>query len=365
VSVEAAGTFPTTYWHRLPDGRVQCDVCPRACKMQEGQRGLCFVRGRVDDEVVLLTYGRSSGYCVDPIEKKPLSHFYPGTSVLSFGTAGCNLACRFCQNWDISKSKEMDTLADAASPEAIARAAVELGCSSVAFTYNDPTIFLEYAIDVADACHEVGVKAVAVTAGYILPEPRRDFYAHLDAANVDLKGFTEEFYKRVCIGHLDPVLETLEYLRHETDVWFEITTLLIPERNDSDEELDQLTSWVAEHLGPDVPLHFTAFHPDFKMLDVAATPASTLRRARDWGIRNGLHYVYVGNVHDVEGASTYCPGCGIRVIERDWHELGEWKLTAEGRCTGCDTPIPGRFLGPPGRWGRRRVPVRLAAKKTL
>ncbi|HEY8547309.1 MAG TPA: AmmeMemoRadiSam system radical SAM enzyme [Acidimicrobiales bacterium] len=360
MTVEAAGAFPTTYWHRLPDGRVQCDVCPRHCRMQEGQRGMCFVRGRVGDEVVLLTYGRSSGYCVDPIEKKPLSHFHPGTSVLSFGTAGCNLACRFCQNWDISKSKQMDTLADQASPEAIAKAAVELGCRSVAFTYNDPTIFLEYAIDVADACHEVGVAAVAVTAGYIDPEPRRDLYAHLDAANVDLKGFTEEFYKRVCVGHLEPVLETLEHLRHETDVWFEITTLLIPGRNDGDEELDRLTTWIAEHLGPDVPLHFTAFHPDFKMTDVPPTPPTTLRRAREWGLRNGLHHVYVGNVHDVEASSTYCPGCGQRVIERDWHLLGDWRLTDDGRCRACGTTIAGRFDGPPGTWGRRRVPVRLA-----
>ena len=361
MSGEAPATFPTKYWHRLPDGRVQCDVCPRACKMREGQRGLCFVRGRVDDEVVLLTYGRSSGYCIDPIEKKPLNHFFPGTSVLSFGTAGCNLACRFCQNWDISKSKEMDTLADAASPEKIAAAAVRLGCDSVAFTYNDPTIFLEYANDVADACREVGVKAVAVTAGYINPEAREDFYSHLDAANVDLKGFTEEFYKHVCIGHLDPVLETLEYLRYETDVWFEITTLLIPDRNDSDAELDELTSWIAEHLGPDVPLHFTAFHPDFKMMDVPPTPGATLRRAREWGQRNGLNYVYVGNVHDSEGSSTYCPGCGALVVERDWHELGRWHLTDDGRCRTCDTAIPGRYAGAPGRWGRRRVPVRLTA----
>jgi pyruvate formate lyase activating enzyme len=256
----------------------------------------------------------------------------------------------------------MDTLADAASPEQIAASARELGCDSVAFTYNDPTIFLEYAIDVADACRELGIKAVAVTAGYINPEARRDFYAHLDAANVDLKGFTEDFYKHVCIGHLDPVLETLEYLRHETDVWFEITTLLIPERNDSDEELDQLTSWVAEHLGPDVPLHFTAFHPDFKMLDVPPTPPSTLRRAREWGQRNGLHYVYVGNVHDTAGSSTYCPGCGARVVERDWHELGEWRLTDDGHCQECGWQIPGRYDGPPGRWGRRRVPVRLTLR---
>jgi pyruvate formate lyase activating enzyme len=361
VSAVAATTFPTRYWHRLPDGRLQCDVCPRACKLREDQRGLCFVRGRVGDEVVLLTYGRSSGYCIDPIEKKPLNHFHPGTSVLSFGTAGCNLACRFCQNWDISKSKEMDTLADQASPEAIAEAAASLGCDSVAFTYNDPTIFLEYAIDVADACRDVGVRTVAVTAGYINPEARRDFYAHLDAANVDLKGFTEEFYKRVCIGHLDPVLETLEYLHHETDVWFEITTLLIPGHNDGDAELDQLTTWVREHLGPDVPLHFTAFHPDFKMTDVPHTPPQTLRRAREWGRRNGLRHVYVGNVHDAEGSSTYCPGCGTRVIERDWYELGRYRLTDDGCCECCGRQLPGRFDGPPGRWGRNRVPVRLAA----
>jgi len=353
-------TFPTRYWHRLDDGRVQCDVCPRACKMREGQRGLCFVRGRVDDEVVLLTYGRSSGYCVDPIEKKPLNHFLPGTSVLSFGTAGCNLACRFCQNWDISKSKEMDTLADQASPEGIARAALDLGCRSVAFTYNDPTVFLEYAVDVADACHDVGVKAVAVTAGYICPEPRVELFDHLDAANIDLKGFTEDFYRHVCIGHLEPVLETLEYVHHETDVWLEITTLLIPGENDSDGELDELTSWVAGHLGPDVPLHFTAFHPDFKMLDTEHTPPATLRRARDWGLRNGLRHVYVGNVHDTDGSSTACPGCGTRVIERDWYRLGGWHLTGDGRCRTCDTALPGVFDGPPGEWGARRRPVRLA-----
>jgi pyruvate formate lyase activating enzyme len=370
MGTEAPGppsSVPTAHWHRLSDGRVQCDVCPRACKMRPGQRGLCFVRGR-DEEgsggdggVVLRTYGRSSGFCVDPIEKKPLNHFLPGTAVLSFGTAGCNLACRFCQNWDISKSKEMDTLADRAMPEDIARAAVSLGCHSVAFTYNDPTIFLEYAIDVAEACREVGVKTVAVTAGYINPEPRRDFYRHLDAANVDLKGFTEAFYKSVCVGHLDPVLDTLRYLRYETDVWFEITTLLIPGHNDSDGELDALTSWVADNLGPDVPLHFTAFHPDFKMTDVAPTPPETLRRARDHGLEKGLHHVYAGNVHDVDASSTYCPGCGERVVEREWYELGEWRLDGKGACRSCGRQIPGRFAGAPGRWGRQRVPVRLAS----
>jgi pyruvate formate lyase activating enzyme len=355
----ANSTVPTKYWHPLDDGRIQCDVCPRACKLREGQRGLCFVRGREGDQIVLTTYGRSSGFCVDPIEKKPLDHFLPGSSVLSFGTAGCNLSCRFCQNWDISKSRELDTLADAASPEAIAEAAVRLGCSSVAFTYNDPVIFLEYAIDVADACRERGIKAVAVTAGYICPEPRVELYEHMDAANVDLKGFTESFYSDVCAGHLEPVLETLEYLKRETDVWFEITNLLIPGLNDSDEEIEGMTSWVVERLGPDVPMHFTAFHPDYRMLDRPPTPPSTLTRARTIALANGVRYPYTGNVHDREGGSTYCHGCGTRVIERDWYSLGDYLLGADGCCEACGTQVPGVFAGPPGTWGPRRLPVRL------
>lgn len=353
--------YPTKYWTRLEDGRVRCDVCPRACSLHEGQRGFCFVRARQGDQIVLTTYGRSSGFCVDPIEKKPLNHFLPGTSVLSFGTAGCNLGCRFCQNWDISKSREIDTLADAASPEAIAEAAERLGCRSVAFTYNDPVIFLEYAIDVADACRERGVRAVAVTAGYISPEPRREFYAHMDAANVDLKSFSETFYHRICFGHLRPVLETLEYLQHETEVWFEITNLLIPGENDSDEEIDAMTRWVVEHLGPDVPMHFTAFHPDFKMMDRPHTPPETLTRARRIALANGVHYPYTGNVHDVVGESTYCHACGAVLIERDWFALGAWNLTPDGRCRSCGTPCAGVFEGEPGRWGPRRLPVRLAA----
>jgi pyruvate formate lyase activating enzyme len=355
-----AFTVPTKYWHPLADGRIQCDVCPRACKLREGQRGLCFVRARENDQVVLTTYGRSSGFCIDPIEKKPLNHFHPGSSVLSFGTAGCNLACRFCQNWDISKSKEIDTLADQASPEKIARSARDLGARSVAFTYNDPTIFLEYAVDVADACHELGIEAVAVSAGYICPEPRVEFYEHMDAANIDLKAFTEDFYHHTCGAHLEPVLETLEYLVQQTDVWTELTTLLIPDRNDSDAEIDEMTGWVVEHLGPDVPMHFTAFHPDFKMTDVPPTPAATLSRARDIALRNGVRYAYTGNVHDAGGGSTYCPGCGDVVIGRDWYELGVYALTDDGCCRSCGTRIPGRFDGPPGGWGRRRAPVHLA-----
>jgi pyruvate formate lyase activating enzyme len=352
-------TVSTRYWHRLEDGRVQCDVCPRACKLREGQRGLCFVRACEGGEVVLTSYGRSSGFCVDPIEKKPLNHFLPGSSVLSFGTAGCNLSCRFCQNWDISKSRELDTLAEAAGPEQIAEAAARLGCASVAFTYNDPVIFLEYAVDVADACRERGIRAVAVTAGYMCAEPRAEFYRHMDAANVDLKAFTESFYADTCAGHLQPVLETLEYLKDETDVWLEITTLLVPGLNDSDEELDRMTSWVVERLGPDVPLHFTAFHPDYKLLDRPPTPRATLVRARSIALANGVRYAYTGNVHDTVGGSTYCPGCGTCVIERDWYRLGAYRLDREGRCLECATPVAGVFAERPGDWGPRRLPVRL------
>jgi pyruvate formate lyase activating enzyme len=354
-----SSVVPTRYWHELDDGRVQCDLCPRFCKLREGQRGLCFVRGCLDGQVVLTTYGRSSGFCVDPIEKKPLNHFYPGTPVLSFGTAGCNLACKFCQNWDISKSRQVDTLADQAAPEAIAHAASELGCRSVAFTYNDPVIFHEYAIDVARACHELEVLTVAVTAGEVCEAPRSEFYQHMDAANVDLKAFTERFYRELCGGELQPVLDTLRYLRHETDVWFEITTLLIPGENDSDQELDQLSGWVMEELGPEVPVHFTAFHPDWKLRDRPPTPARTLSRARRRALATGLRYVYTGNVHDRDGGSTYCHQCGELLIGRDWYVLSDWRLEDKGRCSGCGAECPGRFDPRPGSWGSRRLPVRL------
>ena len=359
--VPGPDVVPTRYWHRLEDGRVQCDLCSRYCKLREGQRGLCFVRGRLGDQVVLTTYGRSSGFCVDPIEKKPLNHFLPGTPVLSFGTAGCNLFCQFCQNWDISKSREVDTLADQASPEVIARAAARLGCRSVAFTYNDPVIFLEYAVDVARACREAGILTVAVTAGEICPEPRREFYRWMDAANVDLKAFTERFYRQVCGGELAPVLDTLVYLARETDVWFELTTLLIPGENDSDEELDEMTRWVVAELGPEVPMHFTAFHPDFKMMDRPPTPPATLSRAREIARGNGVRYAYTGNVHDDAGGSTWCHACGDLLIERDWYRLGRWNLTPDGCCAGCGERLPGVIEERPGDWGPRRQPVSLRA----
>ena len=351
---------PTRYWTKLADGRVRCDVCPRECKLHDGQRGLCFVRAAEGGEIVLTTWGRSSGFCVDPIEKKPLNHFLPGTPVLSFGTAGCNLSCAFCQNHDISKSRETDTLADRATPEIIAAAAMKLGCRSVAFTYNDPTIFFEYAIDVAQACHEAGIKSVAVTAGYMSPAPRAEFYRHIDAANVDLKAFTEDFYFKITKSHLQPVLETLEYLKHETKVWFEITTLLIPGENDSPKEIELLSRWVVDRLGPDVPLHFSAFHPDYRMLDKPRTPHATLATARRIAMEQGVRYAYAGNVHDVGRQSTYCHQCGACLIERDWYALGAWRLDGTGKCLSCGTQCAGVFDGAPGKWGQKRLPVKLA-----
>jgi pyruvate formate lyase activating enzyme len=351
--------FPGRHWHRLEDGRIQCDVCPRFCKLGDGQRGLCFVRARSGEQMVLTTYGRSSGFCVDPIEKKPLNHFLPGTPVLSFGTAGCNLTCKFCQNWDISKAREVDRLNDFAAPDDIARAAVQLGCRSVAFTYNDPVIFLEYAIDVAKACRARGLKTVAVTAGYMAPEAREEFYAHMDAANVDLKAFTEDFYHRLCGGHLEAVLDTLKYLKHHTSTWFEITTLIIPGENDSAAEIDALSRWVVESLGPDVPLHFSAFHPDWKMREKPPTASSTLVSARSIAKANGVRHVYTGNVHDANGGSTWCHACGDLVIGRDWYELTAWNLTPEGGCRTCGARPAGLFEARPGTWGRKRQPVRL------
>jgi pyruvate formate lyase activating enzyme len=352
---------PANWWHKLEDGRIQCDLCPRDCKLHEGQRGACFVRAMRDDQMVLTTYGRSSGFCIDPIEKKPLYNFFPGSSVLSFGTAGCNLACRFCQNWDISKSREMDTLMDAATPEAIAAAAAKHDSRSVAFTYNDPVIFAEYAMDTADACHKLGIKTVAVTAGYMHALPRREFYAKMDAANIDLKAFSEAFYARLCVGHLRDVLDTLVYVHHETDCWLEITTLLIPGHNDSENEITELSQWVARELSPDVPLHFSAYHPDYKLRDAPPTSPKILKQARRIALDNGLRYVYLGNVHDQDGDATYCPGCGKVVIARDWYQILAYQLTADGSCSHCGTVIPGRFGNYREPFGARRIPVKISA----
>ncbi len=338
------------------DDRFRCDVCPRECLLKPGQRGFCYVRQGTDDGIELATYGRSSGFVIDPIEKKPLNHFLPGSAVLSFGTAGCNLGCRFCQNWDISKAKADDRLQSEATPEAIAEAEVTSGCRSVAFTYNDPVIFAEYAIDTAKACHDRGVKTVAVTAGYVQGQAREDFFAHMDAANIDLKAFTEAFYDKLCFAHLDPILDTIEYVARHTDTWLELTTLLIPGKNDGDDEIRKMSDWLVEHVGPDVPLHFSAFHPDFKLRDNERTPLDTLVRARRIAMDAGIRFVYTGNVHHPPGDTTWCPECGEAVIVRDWYELQAYDVH-DGCCGACGARIPGVFEDTPGHWGRRQARI--------
>lgn len=348
-------------WHRkLPDGRVECELCPRHCRLRPGQRAFCFVRERVDDDIVLTAYGRATGFCIDPIEKKPLNHFFPGTSVLSFGTAGCNLGCKFCQNWDISKARAVEALSETATPDRIAERAARAGCRSVAFTYNDPVIFAEYVIDTANACRRNGIKTVAVTAGYITPKARGAFFETMDAVNVDLKAFSEGFYKKLCFAELAPVLDTLKFIRHETDAWLEVTTLLIPGHNDSREEVDRLCDWFASALGVDVPLHFSAFHPDYRMHDVDRTPADTLSRAREQAKAHGLRHVYTGNVHDPAGQSTYCSTCGGLLIERDWYRIGRYHLRGD-RCTHCGSVLAGHFDAKgPGAWGSQRRRLSMA-----
>ncbi len=352
-------TVATQYWHVLDDTRIQCDLCPRFCKLHEGQRGLCFVRQNFKQQIVMNSYGRSSGFCIDPIEKKPLNHFYPGSAVFSFGTAGCNLACKFCQNWDISKSREMDTLMSQATPETIAKTAAKAGCKSVAYTYNDPVIFHEYAIDTAQACREIGLKSVAVSAGYVCAEPRIEFYAFMDAANIDLKAFSESFYHKITGAHLQPVLETLQYIKHETDVWLELTTLIIPGENDSEQELELMTQWVVENLGADVPMHFSAFHPDWKMRDKPHTATRSLLIARNIALKNGVRYAYVGNVHNQAADSSYCHQCGELLIGRDWYEVSDWNLDSHGHCKNCGIQCAGIFEAKPGIWGAKRQVIEM------
>jgi pyruvate formate lyase activating enzyme len=348
IDINDPSVIPTKHWHTCDDGeQIQCDLCPRYCKLHEGQRGLCFVRGRVKDQIVLTSYGRSSGFAIDPIEKKPLNHFYPGSKVLSFGTAGCNLACKFCQNWDISKSRKMDTMMQTASPEQIAEWALEQHCKSVAYTYNDPVIFHEYAIDTALACRERGIKNVAVTAGYICEKPREEFFSVMDAANIDLKAFTEDFYWQQTGSHLRTVLETLEYLKNETSVWFEITTLLIPGLNDTPKELNEMCDWVVDKLGPNIPIHFSAFHPDYKLRHLPRTSEESLFRARHIAKEAGIHHVYTGNIHSESSSSTYCHSCNQRLIGRDWYQITginlDFKQNDEARCPACSSRCAGHF----------------------
>ena len=350
-------SHPAKFWHSLDNGKIQCDLCPHLCQLKEGQRGLCYIRGVEHQQLRLHSYGRSSGFCVDPIEKKPLNHFLPGTPVLSFGTAGCNLTCKFCQNWDMSKSRKMDTLASSASPQMMAKACLQTGARSIAYTYNDPVIFMEYAIDVAQACAEQGVKSVAVSAGFINADPRIEFFKYMDAANIDLKGFDSRFYKKICGGQLEVVKETLKYLVTDTKVWLEVTNLLIPGENDSQQELESLCQWYVENVGANVPLHFSAFHPDYKMLDIIRTPLKTLLRAREIALQAGINHVYTGNVQHSASGSSYCNNCAKLVIERTQYQLGQWHLNGQGECLYCSEKMVGVFDGQPGNWGTKRLPI--------
>ncbi|MDY0169994.1 MAG: AmmeMemoRadiSam system radical SAM enzyme [Thermoguttaceae bacterium] len=357
--LEADGARTAGWWQGSDDESVLCNLCPRHCRIVPGKRGFCFVRENRAGRLVSATYGRSTGFCIDPIEKKPLFHFFPGTAVLSFGTAGCNLGCRYCQNWTMSRSRDVAAGSELAQPETIANAATQLDCKSVAFTYNDPIIWAEYAIDTAAACRAAGVKTVAVTSGYITEQARAEFLRYIDAANVDLKGFTEAFYHDYCGGQLAPVLDTLRYLARETEVWLEITNLVIPGANDSPAEIEQMCQWIARELGPDVPLHFTAFHPDFQVNDRGPTPRETLLMAHRIARRAGLHHIYTGNLDDPEHQATLCPECGQVVIGRHGYVLTPYRIT-DGRCSHCGAPIAGRFADGPGDWGGRRLPIRIA-----
>lgn len=329
------------YQNTLADGRTQCTICPRLCKLADGQAGFCQVRKNIDGNIVSTTYGYNTGLSVDPIEKKPLYHFYPGSKILSFGTLGCNLGCQFCQNWHMSKSKA-DPMINQAFPDKIVSLAKQLGCKSVAFTYNDPIVFFEYAVDTAKLCRDNGIKTVAVTAGYISPEPRKEFFTYMDAANIDLKAFSDEFYKKNCLVHLQPVLDTIKYVKNETNCWLELTTLLIEGENDSDEELQAQCEWIVKELGPDVPLHFSAFHPAYKLMDKAQTKPATLFRAHDIAKKAGINFVYTGNISDTKTSTTYCSACKKPLILRLGYELATENLR-QGHCTFCGSRCKGVF----------------------
>jgi pyruvate formate lyase activating enzyme len=330
------------WWEPTDGGKILCTLCPRYCKIGDGQPGFCYIRQNQGGKLYTIGYGRPTGFAIDPIEKKPLNHFLPGSTILSFGTAGCNLGCKFCQNWSMSKAKLDDDNSLDVSPEGVVALAKSNGTPSIAFTYNDPTIFGEYVIDISKIAREEGIKSVMVTAGYIDKEARKDVYKYIDAANVDLKGFTERFYWKNTYSHLDDILDTLIWLKNETDVWFEITTLLIPDENDSSEEIKLECEWILKNLGDSIPLHFTAFHPDFKMIDKERTPEITLTSARKIAFDSGIKYCYVGNVHNKEGQTTYCPNCKEKLIKRNWHSVLSNNLKG-GKCRKCGEKIEGVF----------------------
>jgi pyruvate formate lyase activating enzyme len=344
IPAEKASFHEARWWEAEPNGKVHCYLCPRHCHIGEGQAGFCFIRANQGGKLYSQGYAHPAALQIDPIEKKPLNHFLPGTRVFSMGTAGCNMGCFFCQNWDISKSRSDQVHSSYVPPEDVVLLAIRNGCPSIAFTYNEPTIWGEYVIDICAAAKEYEINTVMVSNGYITYDAFHDIYDHIDAANIDLKAFTENFYGRVTLTHLQPVLETLQWLKKETNVWFEITNLMIPTLNDQPSETRELCDWLLEHLGPDVPLHFTAFHPDFKLRDKPKTPPETLHRARGIAREAGLHYVYEGNIFS-DGGNTSCPSCGTLLIRRSWHDVEENHLN-KGTCPQCDLAIPGRWTNP-------------------
>ncbi len=331
------------YQNTLKDERIQCLICPRKCILSKGQEGFCHIRKNTDGKIELSSYGFNTGLAIDPIEKKPVYQFYPQTPILSFGTLGCNMGCLFCQNWQTTKNKADCKNLNKTSPEEIVQIAKKYNCKSVAFTYNDPIIFFEYAIDTAKICRQEGIKTVAVTSGFINPEPAKEFFKYMDATNIDLKGFSEEFYKRNCLAHLKPVLDTIKYVSNETDCWVELTTMLIESENDSNDMIKEECDWILNNLGDCVPLHFSAFFPRYKFSNRKQTDFSTLLRAYSIAKNAGLKYVYTGNITNIETSSTYCKNCSTPVILRNGYELIEYNLNENGSCKFCGTKCDGRY----------------------
>lgn len=327
------------YYDKLPKNRVKCRLCPWECTVEPGDRGICQVRANRDGIYHSLVYGRVAAHHVDPIEKKPLFHFHPASTAFSVATAGCNVECKFCQNWELAQRKPEELNSVVMSPNKLARTAAGAGCVSLAYTYNEPTIFTEFMIDTAAESRSLGLRNVVISNGFINPAPLRDLCKVIDAYKVDLKSFRESYYADVVSGQLAPVLRSLEILKEE-QVWTEIVYLIVPTLNDSDAEIRDMTKWVFQTLGPDVPVHFSRFYPQYKLRNLPPTPTSTLMRARKIGLDSGLHYVYLGNIPGNEGECTYCPACGEVVIGRTGYRVNTLALS-DGRCRHCGEVIPG------------------------
>lgn len=315
AKVNTEGFYPAKYYEKLSGKIVQCNLCPNRCILSEGQIGLCKARKNIDGELYSMTYGKVSSVHVDPIEKKPFFHVLPGSKAFSIATTGCNLRCSFCQNWQISQVFSWEAQTQEATPEQVVEAAVQSRAESIAFTYNEPIIFYEYMLDIAKLAKQQGLKTVVVSAGYINPEPLRELLPYLDAYKVDLKAYKESFYQKLTGGHLAPILETMKIIK-QSGTWLEIVNLLIPGENDSEEEIREMAKWIKENVGDEVPLHFSAFHPMYKLQNLPPTPPETVIKAREIAMEEGLKYVYVGNISYPEGESTYCPESGEVAIER-------------------------------------------------